>query len=172
MGLTEAFGLRAHLVAMGASEAEMGDLLDPELIGLAGDRQLAAGLDLTVEDLARRAGCTVDHVELIYTSLGLQVADLAGFGPGDVALVSLVTADTSGIVAEVGPQLLRVAGTALARLAEATVAAYVQDIERPIDDQTDLLAMADQRGEPVGELVVLGYSERDVGGLDLGSWPG
>lgn len=73
-----------------------------------------------------------------------------------MALVSLVTADTSGIVAEVGPQLLRVAGTALARLAEATVAAYVQDIERPIDDQTDLLAVADQNALASSLAVVLG----------------
>jgi adenylate cyclase len=126
------------------------------LIGLAGDLQLSAGLDLTVEDVARGADCSVDRVRTIYLALGLQAADLAGFGPGDVALMSLITADTSGIVAEVGPQLLRVAGNSMARLAEATVAAYVQDIERPVDDQTDLLAMADLNALASGLAIVLG----------------
>lgn len=148
--------LRDHLAGLGASDAALGDLEDPQLIGLAGDLQLSAGLDLTLEDVARLAGGSVDLVWSTYASLGLQATDLAGFGPGDVALVSLITADTSGIVAEVGPQLLRVAGNAMARLAEATVAAYVQDIERPVDEETDLLAMADQNAMASALALVLG----------------
>ena len=92
--------------SLGATEAELGELLDPELIGLAGDRQLAADFDLRVEDLAERASCTVDQVELIYTSLGLQVSELAGFGRAMLRWSPWSPRITSGIVAQVGPQLL------------------------------------------------------------------
>lgn len=136
--------LRAHLFDLGASSAQTADLDDYALIGLAGDLHLAAGLELSMVELALEAGCSVEDLRAIYGSLGLRVEELAGFGPGDVALVSLITDDGNEIIAEVSPELMRVTGTLLARLADATVAAYVQDIERPVDDETDLVAMANQ----------------------------
>jgi len=133
--------LLAHLAKLGATEAQLADLDDGQLIGLAGDLQLSAGLSLTLDDVAREAGCDPDEVRAIYEGLGLRVEDLAGFGEGDVALISLIASDTSGIIDTVGPQLLRVAGSALSRLAEAAVAAYVQDVEHH-DDERDLIAEA------------------------------
>ena len=65
---------------------------------IAGDLQLAAGLDHDVVDLAREVGCSIEEARSVYTRLGLRVEELAGFGDGDIALVSLVTNDTSGIV--------------------------------------------------------------------------
>ncbi len=147
--------LLAHLATLGATDAQIADLDDDDLIGLAGDLQLAGGLPLTLDDVARRADCEPDDVRAIYEGLGLRVDDLAGFGDGDVALVSLVAHDTSGIIDTVGTQILRVAGSALSRLAEATVAAYVQDVEHR-DDARDLIAEADQNAFASTLVLVLG----------------
>jgi adenylate cyclase len=147
--------LLAHLAKLGATEAQLADLDDGQLIGLAGDLQLSAGLSLTLDDVAREAGCDPDEVRAIYEGLGLRVEDLAGFGEGDVALISLIASDTSGIIDTVGPQLLRVAGSALSRLAEAAVAAYVQDVEHH-DDERDLIAEADQNAFASTLVLVLG----------------
>ena len=147
--------LLAHLAKLGATDAQISDLDDDDLIGLAGDLQLAGGLPLTLDDVARQAGCEREDVRAIYEGLGLRVDDLAGFGDGDVALVSLVANDTSGIIETVGTQILRVAGSALSRLAEATVAAYVQDVEHR-DDARDLVAEADQNAFASTLVLVLG----------------
>ena len=148
--------LRTHLAGLGATDDQLDGLSDDDLIGLAGDLQLRAGLDLDLADVARAAGCDPDQVSAIYEGLGLRVAELAGFGDGDVALTSLVVHDTSGIVDTVGPQLLRVTGSSLARLAEATVAAYVQDVEHRDDATRDLLAEADQNALASALVRVLG----------------
>jgi adenylate cyclase len=148
--------LRAHLVELGATEDQLVGLDDDDLIGLAGDLQLRAGLDLGLDDVARAAGCDADRIRAIYEGLGLRVEDLGGFGDGDLALTSLVVGDTSGIVDTVGAQLLRVAGSSLARLAEATVAAYVQDVEHRADASRDLLAEADQNALASTLVLVLG----------------
>lgn len=148
--------LRTHLAELGATDDQLDGLGNDDLIGLAGDLQLRAGLDLDLADVAREAGCDPDQVKAIYEGLGLRVTDLAGFGDGDVALTSLVVHDTSGIVDTIGPQLLRVAGSALTRLAEATVAAYVQDVEHRDDATRDLLAEADQNALASALVGVLG----------------
>ena len=148
--------LRAHLAELGATDEELAGLDDDDLIGLAGDLQLRAGLDLDLDGVARATGCDAAQVRTIYEGMGLRVEDLAGFGEGDITLVSLVTSDTSGIVDLVGPQLLRVAGSSLARLAEATVAAYVQDVEHREAAVGDLLSEADQNALASALVLVLG----------------
>ncbi len=136
--------LLAHLVALGASEEEVAGLEDGSLIGLAGDLQLSADLDRTLEEVAAEAGFDLDRARSVYTMLGLPVEGLAGFGDNDLAMLSFISGDTSGVIAEVGPQLLRVAGTSMARLAEAAVAAYVQDIEPRDAAAGDLIELADR----------------------------
>jgi adenylate cyclase len=149
--------LRAFVAELGATEHQLAGLDDvDDLIGLAGDLQLAEGLDRTLDDLARETGCGVDEVRSIYERLGLRPEELAGFGEADLALVSLVTGDASGIVDEVAPQLLRVAGSLLARLAEATIAAYVQDVESGDDDSSDLIALASRNALASTLVVTLG----------------
>jgi adenylate cyclase len=136
--------LQSHLLELGATRDQIAGLDDGGLIGLAGDLQFASGLDLDLEQTARLAGCDPDQVRRIYGWMGLRVEDLAGFGEDDVALLRLVAEDATGMVDIVGPPLLRVSGLALSRLAEAVVAAYVQDVEHPIHDSLDLVAEADQ----------------------------
>jgi adenylate cyclase len=150
--------LLAYLADLGASDAQLAGLDDDNLIGVAGDPQLAAGLDLTVEDLADEATCSLDEVRSIYERLGLHADELAGFGAGDVTLVSLITGDTSGIIDEIGSQMLRVMGTSLARLAEAAVAAYIQDIETPSEDVRDPVELANQNAFAVSLAMAVGDS--------------
>ena len=148
--------LRAHLAELGATDQQLAGLGDDELIGLAGDLQLRAGLDLGLDGVARAVGCDVERIRAVYEGLGLRVDELAGFGEGDVVLTSLIVGDTSGMVEAVGPQLLRVAGSALARLAEAAVAAYVQDVEHRDDATRDLIAEADQNALASSLVLLLG----------------
>ena len=136
--------LRARLLELGASDEQLAGLDDDDVIGLAGDLRFAEGLDLDLAGVARAAGTDPEQVRRIYGWMGLRVEDLAGFGEDDVTLLRLVTGDTSGMVDMVGPQLLRVGGVALSRLAEAMVAAYVQDVEHRDRDAVDLVAEADQ----------------------------
>lgn len=146
--------LVAHLRRLGASDAQVEDLDDSMLIGLAGDLVLSADLHLSIEELAARCGTSVATARGVYRSLGLDPDALAGFGPGDVELLSLVVADESGVVAQVADELLRVAGTSLRRIAEATVAAYVQDVENdPGRDAPDKTALADLNHLASGLLV-------------------
>lgn len=148
--------LQAHLSHLGATAEQLAGVGDEELIGLAGDLQLAADLTLDLDSLSQQTGATVVELRAIYEQLGLRTDDLAGFGAGDVAMVSLISDDTSGIVDEVGPQVLRVAGGVLARLAETLVAAYVQDIEEELGDGADLVALADQNALGSALAVALG----------------
>jgi adenylate cyclase len=136
--------LRSHLLELGASDRQLAGLSDDDMIGLAGDLRFAEGLDLDLDGVAAAVGSDPGQVRRIYGLMGLRVDDLAGFGDDDVALLRVLTGDTSGMVDIVGAQLLRVAGATLSRLAEATVAAYVQDVEHRDREAVDLVAEADQ----------------------------
>jgi adenylate cyclase len=136
--------LRSHLLELGASDQQLAGLSDDDMIGLAGDLRFAEGLDLDLDGVAAAVGSDPGQVRRTYRLMGLRVDDLAGFGDDDVALLRVLTGDTSGMVDIVGAQLLRVAGATLARLAEATVAAYVQDVEHRDREAVDLVAEADQ----------------------------
>ena len=148
--------LRAHLRGLGATVAQVEGLGDDDLIGLAGDLQLADGLDLDLEQLAVTVGCTPEEARAVYGLLGLPVEQLAGFGDGDVAMMSALIGDTSGLAEQVGPSLLRVAGTAAARMANTAVAAYVQDIEPAASRQMSPIALADQNA--VGSALALTFA--------------
>lgn len=148
--------LRARLLEFGASDEQLAGLSDDDMIGLAGDLRFAEGLDLDLDDAASAVGIDPDQVRRIYSWMGLRVEDLAGFGDDDVALLQVVTGDTSGMVDIVGPQLLRVGGIALSRLAEAMVAAYVQDVEHRDRDAVDLVAEADQNAHGASLSLALG----------------
>ena len=128
----------------GATEEQLAGLDEGGLIALSGDLSLTADLFLTLGELAERAGTTPDRARRLFHALGLDPDALAGFGEGDVAALRLVESDSSGIVAQVADELLRVAGTSLRRLAEASVAVYVQDVEHRVDqDHADLETLAE-----------------------------
>ncbi|MGI9576587.1 MAG: adenylate/guanylate cyclase domain-containing protein [Microthrixaceae bacterium] len=140
--------------SQGATAADMQGLDDGELIGLAGDLAASSGQTLNLGQLAEAGGTDVDTVRRLYNAVGLDVDSLAGFGRSDVALLQLFTSDPSGIVERAADELLRVAGVSLRRLAEATVAVYVQDIENePGLDRDDLIHLAEMNTLASGLLV-------------------
>ncbi len=143
-----------YLRARGATEDQMAGLEDGDLIGLSGDLAATEGLDLTLEQLADRAGTDVDSARSFYKAVGLDPNELAGFGDGDVELLQLLSGDTTGMVEQVADELLRVAGVSLRRLAEATVAVYVQDVEnQPGIDRADFVLLAQLNSLGSGLLV-------------------
>ncbi len=130
---------------------------DGALIGLAGDLRISAGLDLSLDDLAQRCGAEPKRVAELYGSLGLDVDRLAGFGEDDVELVSLTMNDGAALIDQIGPGMFRVTGRALRRIAEAAVAAYVQDVETsPREEGADLVGLAELNQLASGVAVELG----------------
>ena len=130
--------------ALGVSDTVIEGHDDAELIGLAGDLQWTQDLSYTLEELSSSTGAGVEQIRSIFRLLGLDADELAGFDDDDAEMVALVISDTSGILDEIGAQLLRVAGAALNRIAEATVAAYVQDVEEQLGDASDPVMLAEQ----------------------------
>lgn len=143
----------------GATAAQMQGLDDNDLIGLAGDLAASSGQDLDLGQLAESGGTDVETVRRLYNAVGLDVDSLAGFGESDVALLNLFTSDPSGIVEHAADELLRVAGVSLRRLAEATVAVYVQDIENePGLDRGDLIRLAEMNS--LASELLVDFAER------------
>ncbi len=124
----------AFLYSMGATEEQIAAARrECRLASLAGDLVLATGADLTASDLALRVGIDVDTVLAVWRTLGVVVpdADRPMFTDQDAEFTSFVAQfQPSGIR---GEELLRVLGTSLARVAEAAVSLYVQNVEPVLD---------------------------------------
>jgi len=104
------------------------------LPALAVDLTLDARLDLTPRQAAERLGVGVDDVLAVVRSLGLppMAPDEVALTEGDLDLLALAPT--------LGPDLLRVVGSAMARVAEAGVADYVQTVERDlVEREADLM---------------------------------
>jgi adenylate cyclase len=103
---------------------------DDDRVRLAGDLVLRGGQTLTVEQAAARAGVRSEVVRHIYGMLGVKLGDGPVLGDADVALVRMTTSSGGGAFTQAtGDQLLRVVASSTSRMAEAGVAAYVQDVE-------------------------------------------
>ena len=156
--------LEAFLTGLGATPertraaAEAG-----HLPGLAADLVLTSGAELTAREVADRAGTTVEVVLARWRTLGLAVdPDERAFSATDVELVRGLAAlrGSSGFQ---GDELLRILGAALARVADAAVAVYVQTVETSMTaagsssldlarDNATTAAMALQLGDAMGTL--------------------
>jgi adenylate cyclase len=122
------------LRSLGATEEQIRNAhREHHVVGLAGDLVLAEGTYLSAQDLARRAGVDVESVLGIWRALGVHVPDedRPMFSEQDSELTShLIQMNPIGAN---GDELLRVLGSALARVAEAAVALYVQTVQPRID---------------------------------------
>lgn len=99
------------------------------LASLAGDLVLAEGAHLSATDVAERSGTDVDQVVGLWRTLGVSVPDAERpmFSERDAQL-----SEHALRFERVGPhgdELFRVLGSALARVAEAAVAYYVQTVQ-------------------------------------------
>jgi len=126
--------LRAWLVEHGADPVSH-DTVDFEagFAGLGSDLVLARGADLTLREVADRAGVPLDKALGMFHDLGVAVPDAETplFTPIDVAFVQgLARAGSIGIGQ--GDALLHVVAGAMERIAEAAVAVYVQGPEEDL----------------------------------------
>jgi adenylate cyclase len=124
----------AFLRSLGASDDQIEVARrDSHIAGLAADLVLAEGADLTLVDLAHRAGVEVESARRLWRTLGVAVPDEARpmFSERDVAFTAYIA--ELNPVGSHGNELLRVLGESLARVAEAAVSVYVQTVEPHLD---------------------------------------
>lgn len=122
------------LVARGVSLDEM--VRAPSITGLASDLQLASSGTLQLEEVAARVGTTPEQILEISRAVGLPLPAPGerAFGEADVESFRgfLAGAALFGRVPVL--QFARVLGSSLARIAEAAVALFRSELERPLVD--------------------------------------
>lgn len=103
--------------------------------------------DLTADELAERAGLTPDQLARVLRALGLEDDS---WSTEDVVLA------TAGLETfklfrdeDAALRLLRVTGSSIRRIAEASVAAYIATVERPLNE-TDAPVLAHAQAQSVG----------------------
>jgi adenylate cyclase len=121
--------LTEFLTGLGATAEDLAAAAkDGHFGGLAGDLVLAHGSEMNVGDLAQAAGMPVDKVVSLWREMGLMPGpDEIRFGPRDLEVVRLLV--TASDLEVQGAELLRVIGASLARIADAAVALYVQNVD-------------------------------------------
>ncbi|HEY3096837.1 MAG TPA: adenylate/guanylate cyclase domain-containing protein [Acidimicrobiia bacterium] len=102
---------------------------------------LATRDDLTIDDLAARAGLTPEKLGRVLRALGLSEDSCSTedvlFATAGVAMVKLFDNEEEAL------RLLRVVGSSIRRIAEASVAAYIAVVEKPlVDAEATVLAHA------------------------------
>jgi adenylate cyclase len=127
--------VRRWLAESGARPDQLAAATDARsLASLASDLVLEAGAILSACDLAGRTGLPVERVTGLFQSFGVAVPDpqTPQFTEGDLQLVvGLLTEKVAGTA---GPDLPRVVAAAMDRIAEAAVAAYVQDPDADVGE--------------------------------------
>jgi adenylate cyclase len=93
---------------------------------------LATRDDLTLDELARRAGLTPQQLTRFLRALGLgpdscSTEDVA-MARGGAAMIKFFNDEETAL------RLLRVVGSSIRRIADASVAAYIADVEKPLVD--------------------------------------
>ena len=103
--------------------------------------------DLTAEELAARAGLTSDQLARVLRALGL---DDDSWSTEDVVLAA-AGLETFKLFREedAALRLLRVTGTSMRRIAEASVAAYIATVERPLNE-TGASVLAHAQAQAIG----------------------
>jgi adenylate cyclase len=136
------------LLSLGATSEQIAEAeTRSRLIGLGADLVFSAPGAFSAGELAARAGVPLDDVMNIWRALGVDVAgpDAPLFSDDDVRLVETLSAVDLFTVDE-GDELLHVVGSALARVADAAIAFYIQSVESELADQgADVLTLA-QKG--------------------------
>lgn len=129
--------LLAYLVQMGATVEQMADAhRSGNLHGLAGDLLLMTG-PYSGAQLAAHCHRPWDEMAENLRQVGLDPGDPddCRYDDADLALWGVLADTGRDSFGGAGDEMLRVLGTTMARLAEAGVASFVQDIEASLDDQ-------------------------------------
>jgi adenylate cyclase len=103
--------------------------------------------DLTLDELGARAGLTPGQLGRVLQALGL---DDESYSTEDVVLAS-AGAETFKLFRdeEAALRLLRVTGSSIRRIAEASVAAYIATVEKPLNE-TDASVLAHAQAQAIG----------------------
>jgi adenylate cyclase len=131
------------------------------LAALAVDLVLTRDFTLSVDDVADECGLSVSDLVELYRLLGISLVPGAGaLGAGDLALLDALglRADDDGnpgvhatLSPTAGENLLRVIGMSIARIAEAAVSTFIQDVEQQLQstdvEQLDWVRAEAQIGE-------------------------
>jgi adenylate cyclase len=129
--------VRAYLRELGATDAEIDDAAaEGNLPGLASDLVLRRPATMTPEEVVARVP-SLDLPFLIeaYRLLGIAIAPGERvLGEDDIAMMQLIADPRTGVVFAGGDDLLRVIATSLARIGDAVVAGYVQQVETGFDE--------------------------------------
>ncbi len=148
---------------LGATDTEIATAATARrLPALAVDLVLTRDFTLSVEDVATRSGTSIEGLVETYRLFGISL-DRSGrvLGDGDLALLAAVRAAGAGQPAVAGAEnfskgagenLLRVIGMSVARIADAAVSAFVQDVEQHLE-ATDVALIDWVRAEAqIGEV--------------------
>ena len=122
------------LVTRGATREQIEAAAQLGLSGLAADLVLSASQDTSAEELADKAGVDLEDVAKIWRALGVDVSNPKEpiFSAADVELTRGLAASDIWSHGD-ADELLRVVGSALARVADAAVAFYVQTVESDLE---------------------------------------
>jgi adenylate cyclase len=160
-------GIVDLLRGLGASEAQIEQAaVARRLPALAVDLVLTRDFTLSVGEVAARCGTSTQGLVEIYRLFGISL-DRSGpeLGEGDLALLSALGHAGAGQAGTVGGEnfsqgasenLLRVIGMSIARIADAAVSTFVQDIEVHLEatevDLIDWVRAEAQIGEVAQEI--------------------
>jgi adenylate cyclase len=149
----------AFLRALGADPDEVSEALhDDRLWELTVDVLLAMPRELTAVELAEQAGVRLEEVPDLLRALGHPEPDAPATEVVYAQHDAGVVAAAAGVARvfpdpETGLRLLRVMGLALARMADAAVAAYVAEVEGPMTrDGASLVEHARSQAEAIARL--------------------
>ena len=145
--------LLRYLIELGASADDLVTYRDM-LPGLAAVLAIRGGPTLTVEEVGQRSGLTIDEVRRLVRAAGFPdpQPDARVLTEGFAALAANASAVADVFGEEAQQQLLRVMGSAMARVADAVVSAFLVNVEP-----------AARREDPVG----LGVARANVGATAL-----
>jgi adenylate cyclase len=140
--------LAEHLLANGFPAEELAELLNsPDAQDQLTSRVLRPGPRLNIDEVAARLGTTREQVDRIRTAGGMPaVDDERVFTDADVASMELFRLGAAVFGEEPVLQFVRVAGSSLARIAEAAVAVFWSRVLGPLTEQQatpDVKAKAD-----------------------------
>jgi adenylate cyclase len=122
--------LLRYLIDLGASAEDLTVYRDT-LPGLAAALVIRGGQLLTVEEVGQRSGLTIDEVRRLVRVTGFPDPESGTrvFTEGTAALVANASAVADVFGENAQYQLLRVMGSAMARLADAVVSAFLVNVE-------------------------------------------
>jgi adenylate cyclase len=137
----ERLELLEFLIGLGATSDDLAAYRD-ELPGLASVIAIRGRVGLTLEEAAQRAGISVDKMRRINRVAGFPDPgpDDRVFGEAAVAVAVGLTAAESLFGEEAVLQLTRVIGSAMARIADALVSAFLVNVESAarLEDQVGM----------------------------------